>query len=150
MAFGCFMHLIDLAEGRNSSHYLCALMALLVFAGYIQACRGLMIAAICVGFSGSIFALVGMKCTKIGGSDRSKGRTACFAGVNFILSGESGVYFSLHVRHLCDHTFPTKFPFFPPAQASAHSQPTPSTRTRLPQSSSTRCLWHRSKKKNNC
>ncbi|XP_029705327.1 claudin-10 isoform X1 [Takifugu rubripes] len=55
--------------------------------GYIQACRGLMIAAICLGFFGSIFALVGMKCTKIGGSDRSKGRIACFAGVNFILSG---------------------------------------------------------------
>lgn len=62
--------------------------ALLVFAGYIQACRGLMIAAVCLGFFGSIFALVGMKCTKIGGSDRSKGRVACCAGVSFILSGE--------------------------------------------------------------
>ncbi|XP_054470690.1 claudin-10-like isoform X1 [Anoplopoma fimbria] len=55
--------------------------------GYIQACRGLMIAAVCLGFFGSIFALVGMKCTKIGGSDKNKARIACFAGVNFILSG---------------------------------------------------------------
>ena len=47
-----------------------------------------MITAVCLGFFGSIFALVGMKCTKIGGSDRSKGRIVCFAGVNFILSGE--------------------------------------------------------------
>lgn len=47
-----------------------------------------MIAAVCLGFFGSIFALVGMKCTKIGGSDRSKGRFACCAGVSFILSGE--------------------------------------------------------------
>ncbi|XP_008326490.1 claudin-10-like isoform X2 [Cynoglossus semilaevis] len=55
--------------------------------GYIQACRGLMIAAICLGFFGSIFALVGMKCTKIGGTDKNKARIACFAGVDFILSG---------------------------------------------------------------
>ncbi|XP_035030841.1 claudin-10 isoform X4 [Hippoglossus stenolepis] len=55
--------------------------------GFIQACRGLMIAAICLGFFGSIFALVGMKCTKIGGTDKVKAKIACFAGVNFILSG---------------------------------------------------------------
>ncbi|XP_023271619.1 claudin-10-like isoform X3 [Seriola lalandi dorsalis] len=55
--------------------------------GYIQACRGLMIAAVCLGFFGSIFALVGMKCTKIGGTDKNKARIACFAGVDFILSG---------------------------------------------------------------
>ncbi|XP_061735050.1 claudin-10 isoform X3 [Nerophis ophidion] len=55
--------------------------------GYIQACRGLMIAAVCLGFFGTVFALVGMKCTKIGGSDKTKARIACFAGANFILSG---------------------------------------------------------------
>ncbi|XP_077583760.1 claudin-7-like isoform X4 [Stigmatopora nigra] len=54
--------------------------------GYIQACRGLMIAAVCLGFFGTVLALVGMKCTKIGGSDKTKGRIACVAGVNFILS----------------------------------------------------------------
>ncbi|TNN33562.1 Claudin-10 [Liparis tanakae] len=53
---------------------------------YIQACRALMIAAICLGFFGSVFALIGMKCTKIGGSDRNKAKIACLAGVNFILS----------------------------------------------------------------
>uniref|UniRef100_A0A8C5IB59 Claudin-10-like n=1 Tax=Gouania willdenowi TaxID=441366 RepID=A0A8C5IB59_GOUWI len=59
--------------------------------GYIQACRGLMISAVCLGFFGSIFALVGMKCTKIGGSDKNKARIACFAGGNFILSGKYSV-----------------------------------------------------------
>uniref|UniRef100_A0A8D3E3C3 Claudin n=1 Tax=Scophthalmus maximus TaxID=52904 RepID=A0A8D3E3C3_SCOMX len=29
----------------------------------------------------------GMKCTKIGGTDKNKARIACFAGVDFILSG---------------------------------------------------------------
>lgn len=50
-----------------------------------------MIAAICLGFFGSIFALVGMKCTKIGGSDGSKAKIACFAGVNFVLSGKPSI-----------------------------------------------------------
>uniref|UniRef100_A0A674F3L4 Claudin n=1 Tax=Salmo trutta TaxID=8032 RepID=A0A674F3L4_SALTR len=61
--------------------------SMLALDGYIQACRGLMITAVCLGFFGAVFALVGMKCTKIGGSDQSKARTACIAGVNFILSG---------------------------------------------------------------
>ncbi|XP_049905364.1 claudin-10-like isoform X1 [Epinephelus moara] len=56
-------------------------------AGYIQACRALMITAICLGFFGSISALIGMKCTKIGGSDRTKARIVCIAGVEFLLSG---------------------------------------------------------------
>ncbi|XP_034042294.1 claudin-10-like [Thalassophryne amazonica] len=55
--------------------------------GYIQACRGLMIAAVSLGFFGTIFALVGMKCTKIGGTEKTKARIACFGGANFILSG---------------------------------------------------------------
>lgn len=56
--------------------------------GYIQACRALMISAVCLGFFGTMFALIGMECTKIGGSQRIKGRIACLAGVTFILSGE--------------------------------------------------------------
>ncbi|XP_061579418.1 claudin-10-like [Cololabis saira] len=60
---------------------------ILQLAGYIQACRALMIAAICFGFLGSVLALVGMKCTKIGGSDQSKAKIACSAGVVFIISG---------------------------------------------------------------
>ncbi|NXU80547.1 CLD10 protein, partial [Oreotrochilus melanogaster] len=55
--------------------------------GYIQACRGLMISAVCLGFFGAVFGLVGMKCTKIGGSDQTKAKIACLAGLIFILSG---------------------------------------------------------------
>ncbi|KAF3694824.1 Claudin-10 [Channa argus] len=61
--------------------------SMLALNGYIQACRGLMIAAVCLGFFASIFALIGMKCTKIGGTDKNKARIACFAGVDFILCG---------------------------------------------------------------
>ncbi|RXN01958.1 Claudin-10 [Acipenser ruthenus] len=62
--------------------------SMLALEGYIQVCRGLMIAAVCLGFFGSILALVGMKCTKIGGSDKTKARIACLAGIHFILGGK--------------------------------------------------------------
>ncbi|KAM3677729.1 claudin-10 isoform 2-T2 [Ammospiza maritima maritima] len=55
--------------------------------GYIQACRGLMISAVCLGFFGAVFGLVGMKCTKVGGSDQTKAKIACLSGLIFILSG---------------------------------------------------------------
>ncbi|XP_028929203.1 claudin-10 isoform X6 [Ornithorhynchus anatinus] len=61
--------------------------SMLALDGYIQACRGLMIAAVCLGFFGSIFALFGMKCTKVGGSEKSKAKIAGLAGIVFILSG---------------------------------------------------------------
>ncbi|KAI4886603.1 hypothetical protein NFI96_000802 [Prochilodus magdalenae] len=52
-----------------------------------QVCRGLMISAVCLGFFGAILALVGMKCTKIGGSETTKARMTCLSGLHFILSG---------------------------------------------------------------
>ncbi|KAM4562070.1 claudin-10-like [Fundulus diaphanus] len=73
--------------------------------GYLQACRGLMIASICSGLLGSVSALVGMKCTKVGGSDKNKARIACFAGVNFILSGVC----SLSACSLYAHRITTEF-----------------------------------------
>ncbi|XP_069496489.1 claudin-10 [Ambystoma mexicanum] len=59
--------------------------------GYIQACRALMIASVCLGGFGSIFALIGMKCSTIGGSDRNKAKITCLAGVVFIISGLSSL-----------------------------------------------------------
>lgn len=59
-----------------------------------------MIAAVCLGFFGSIFALIGMKCTKIGGSDKNKARIACFAGVDFITCGKETS--NVEKQYLCD------------------------------------------------
>uniref|UniRef100_A0AAV2JXF4 Claudin n=1 Tax=Knipowitschia caucasica TaxID=637954 RepID=A0AAV2JXF4_KNICA len=79
--------------------------SMLALDGYIQVCRGLMIAAVCLGFFGSIFALIGMKCTKIGGSDQNKAKIACLAGVCFILSGLS----SLSTCSLYAHRITSEF-----------------------------------------
>ncbi|CAH2322742.1 claudin-10 isoform X1 [Pelobates cultripes] len=61
--------------------------SMLALEGFIQACRGLLIAAVSLGFFGSIFALVGMKCTKIGGTDNQKMKITAFSGLLYVLSG---------------------------------------------------------------
>uniref|UniRef100_A0A673L9P6 Claudin 10a n=1 Tax=Sinocyclocheilus rhinocerous TaxID=307959 RepID=A0A673L9P6_9TELE len=65
----------------------CDFPSMLALDAYIQVCRGLMISAVCLGFFGAILALVGMKCTKIGGSETTKARITCLCGLHFILSG---------------------------------------------------------------
>ncbi|CAJ0953179.1 unnamed protein product, partial [Ranitomeya imitator] len=56
---------------------------------FLQACRALMISAICLGFFGTLFAFVGMKCTRIGGADQMKAKVACLSGILFILSAHT-------------------------------------------------------------
>lgn len=51
-----------------------------------------MIASVCLGFFGATLALMGMKCTRIGGSEITKARLAGLAGLHFILSGEYSLY----------------------------------------------------------
>lgn len=54
-----------------------------------------MISAVCLGFFGAVFGLVGMKCTKVGGSDQTKAKIACLAGLMFILSGKYTSFLSV-------------------------------------------------------
>ncbi|XP_061700422.1 claudin-10-like isoform X2 [Syngnathoides biaculeatus] len=61
--------------------------SMLALDAYIQVCRGLMIAAVFLGFLGATLALLGMKCTRVGGSETTKARLAVFAGFQFILCG---------------------------------------------------------------
>uniref|UniRef100_A0A3Q3JES2 Uncharacterized protein n=1 Tax=Monopterus albus TaxID=43700 RepID=A0A3Q3JES2_MONAL len=71
----------------NDISYYNSLSLPLYHKAYIQVCRGLMIAAVCLGFFGAILVLVGMKCTKIGGSKITKACLTILSGIHFILSG---------------------------------------------------------------
>ncbi|KAM4701693.1 claudin-10 isoform 1-T1 [Discoglossus pictus] len=78
---------MNCAGNALGSHHCRPHLTIFKVEGFLQACRALMIASLCLGFFGSIFGLVGMKCTKVGGDDRAKAKLACGAGVLFILSG---------------------------------------------------------------
>ncbi|KAJ0070251.1 hypothetical protein NL108_007606 [Boleophthalmus pectinirostris] len=53
----------------------------------IHMCRALIIISIILAFFGSILVLVGMKCTKIGGSELANARVSFAGGMNFLISG---------------------------------------------------------------
>ncbi|XP_010893163.2 claudin-10 [Esox lucius] len=53
----------------------------------IHMCRALIITSIIVGLFGSILVLVGMKCTKIGGSEIANAKVTFAGGMNYLLSG---------------------------------------------------------------
>ncbi|MBN3318656.1 CLD10 protein, partial [Atractosteus spatula] len=53
---------------------------------YIHACRALIITGIILGFFGGVLALIGMKCTKIGGSEIANARVTFAAGANYLIA----------------------------------------------------------------
>ncbi|XP_057709532.1 claudin-10-like [Corythoichthys intestinalis] len=53
----------------------------------IHMCRALIITAIILAFFGSILVMVGMKCTKIGGSELAKARVTFAGGMNYLFAG---------------------------------------------------------------
>ncbi|CAL8369398.1 unnamed protein product [Arctogadus glacialis] len=61
--------------------------SLLALNWVIHMCRALIITSIVLAFFGSVLLLVGMKCTKIGGSEIANARVTFAAGMNFLISG---------------------------------------------------------------
>ncbi|XP_077436848.1 claudin-10-like [Vanacampus margaritifer] len=53
----------------------------------IHMCRALIITAIILAFFGSVLVMVGMKCTKIGGSELAKARVTFAGGMNYLFAG---------------------------------------------------------------
>lgn len=55
--------------------------------GDIHMCRALIIISIILAFFGSILVLVGMKCTKIGGTEIVNARVTFAGGMNYLIGG---------------------------------------------------------------
>lgn len=60
---------------------------MLSWTGDIHMCRALIIIAIILSFFGSILVLVGMKCTKIGGTEIVNARVTFAGGMNYLIGG---------------------------------------------------------------
>lgn len=52
-------------------------------------CRALIIIGIILSFFGSILVLIGMKCTKIGGSELANARVTFAGGMNYLIGGKT-------------------------------------------------------------
>ncbi|XP_066497084.1 claudin-10 [Hoplias malabaricus] len=78
---------------------------------YIHLCRALIFTSIILGFFGAVLALIGMKCTKLGGSDITNARITFSAGMNYLLSGFCSMFaYSWYgykvISEFLDPTFP--------------------------------------------
>ncbi|XP_073768013.1 claudin 10-like 2 isoform X2 [Danio rerio] len=59
---------------------------------YIHVCRSFLFTSILLGLFGSILALVGMKCTKLGGSETVNAKVTFAGGINYLTSGLCGMF----------------------------------------------------------
>ncbi|KAK6485735.1 claudin-10-like [Huso huso] len=84
--------------------------SLLALPVHIQVCRAFLITGVILCFLGVILALVGMKCTKIGGSDITKAKFAFTAGIHFIVGGLLSMScFSLYANRITSEFYDAKF-----------------------------------------
>ncbi|KAL0963883.1 hypothetical protein UPYG_G00314840 [Umbra pygmaea] len=77
----------DCASDLSGVHDCKPIPSLLALNWDIHMCRALIITSIILGFFGDILVLVGMKCTKIGGSEIANARVTFAGGINYLVSG---------------------------------------------------------------
>ncbi|KAM6892990.1 claudin-10-like [Lycodopsis pacificus] len=65
--------------------------SMLALPAFLHGCRALAICSVITGFFGGVLTLVGMKCTKIGGSEIANARVAFAGGVTYLVSGFCGM-----------------------------------------------------------
>lgn len=56
---------------------------------FLHACRALAVCAVITGFFGGVLTLIGMKCTKIGGSEIANSRVTFAGSVTYLVSGRT-------------------------------------------------------------
>lgn len=64
-------------------------LTLYLFSVFLHVCRALAIASVILGFWGTVLTLIGMKCTKIGGSELVNARVTLAAAVTYVASGRT-------------------------------------------------------------
>ncbi|XP_061700489.1 claudin-10 [Syngnathoides biaculeatus] len=65
--------------------------SMLALPAFLHACRALAVCAVITGFFGGVLTLIGMKCTKIGGSEVANARVTFAGGLTYLTSGFCGM-----------------------------------------------------------
>jgi len=56
---------------------------------FLHVVRALAVCAVITGFFGGVLALIGMKCTKIGGTEITNARVTFSGGITYLASGRN-------------------------------------------------------------
>ncbi|XP_056122947.1 claudin-10-like [Rhinichthys klamathensis goyatoka] len=83
-----WMDCVSDTTGVSDCKYFPSMMDLPVF---LHVCRALSVVSVIFGFWGAVLALIGMKCTKIGGSELANARVTFAAALTYMASGFSGM-----------------------------------------------------------
>ncbi|XP_076869762.1 claudin-10 [Brachyhypopomus gauderio] len=83
-----WMDCVSDTTGASDCKYYASMMGLPVF---LHVCRALAVVSVILGFWGAVLALIGMKCTKIGGSELANARVTFAAALTYMASGFSGM-----------------------------------------------------------
>ncbi|KAM9483226.1 claudin-10 [Clarias gariepinus] len=83
-----WMDCVSDTTGVSDCKYYPSLMALPVF---LHICRALAVGSVILGFWGNVLTLIGMKCTKIGGSEIVNARVTLAAAIIYMASGLTGM-----------------------------------------------------------
>ncbi|XP_058509381.1 claudin-10 [Solea solea] len=83
-----WMDCISDTTGVSDCKYYPSMLALPVF---LHACRALAVSSVATGFFGGVLTLIGMKCTKIGGSELANSRVTFAGALTFLVSGTCGM-----------------------------------------------------------
>ncbi|ROL41689.1 Claudin-10 [Anabarilius grahami] len=83
-----WMDCVSDTTGVSDCKYYPSMMDLSVF---LHVCRALAVVSVIFGFWGAVLALIGMKCTKIGGSELANARVTFAAALTFMACGFCGM-----------------------------------------------------------
>ncbi|CAL8389131.1 unnamed protein product [Boreogadus saida] len=83
-----WMDCISDSTGVSDCKYYPSMLGLSAF---LHACRALAVASVATGFFGGVLTLIGMKCTKIGGSELANARVTFAGAVTYFVSGLCGM-----------------------------------------------------------
>ncbi|XP_004570451.1 claudin-10 [Maylandia zebra] len=83
-----WMDCISDTTGVSDCKYYPSMLALPVF---LHACRALAVCAVITGFFGGVLTLIGMKCTKIGGTEIVNSRVTFSGAITYLASGGCGM-----------------------------------------------------------
>ncbi|KAK2880280.1 claudin-10-like [Channa argus] len=83
-----WMNCVSDSTGALACQNFPSMLALSVF---LHTCRALAVCAVITGFFGGVLTLIGMKCTKIGGSEIVNARVTFAGGITYLVSGLCGM-----------------------------------------------------------
>ncbi|GLD64872.1 claudin-10-like protein [Lates japonicus] len=83
-----WMDCISDTTGVSDCKYYPSMLALPAF---LHVCRALAVCAVIFGFFGGVLTLIGMKCTKIGGSELANARVTFAGAMTYLVSGFCGM-----------------------------------------------------------